>query len=71
MMRSMLLSAYGHYGNSKTIDQARVKFSDHVCGKETCHVDLRSTVRSNLIGCIIWYTLGVLTGNETWYRGDI
>ena len=40
----MLLSAYGHYGNSNTISQAKIKFDNHVCDKETCHVDLRSTV---------------------------
>ncbi|XP_065888501.1 puromycin-sensitive aminopeptidase-like [Dysidea avara] len=54
MMRSMLLSAYGHYGNSNTISQAKSKFDNHVCDKETCHVDLRSTV----------FSLAMKHGNE-------
>ena len=44
MMRSMVISAHGHYGNQKTIDHAQYKFDDHVCGKAICNVDLRTTV---------------------------
>ena len=44
MMRSMVISAHGHYGNSKTIENARGKFDDHVLEKAVCNVDLRTTV---------------------------
>ena len=45
MMRSMVISAHGHYGNTKTIDGARSRFDDHVSGKAICDVNLRTTVR--------------------------
>ena len=44
MMRSMVISAHGHYGNTKTVDSAQHKFDDHVCGKAICNVDLRTAV---------------------------
>ena len=44
MMRSMVISAHGHYGNSKTIENAQSKFDDHVFEKAICNVDLRTTV---------------------------
>ena len=44
MMRSMVISAHGHYGNPKTIEDARCKFIDHVSEKAICNVDLRTTV---------------------------
>ena len=45
MMRSMVIAAHGHYGNTKTIEGARSRFDDHVSRKAICDVNLRTAVR--------------------------
>ena len=47
MMRSMVIAAHGHYGNTKTIDGARSRFDDHISGKAICDVNLRTAVSYN------------------------